>query len=106
MCMGQHEIFQLCNPSSGPTNGAWHRRRVTAVLQSLLRKAFWMPNLSTLQGQTNKCRLKNAEENSVLLQKRQTRPSFSMINTRLQVCDFKLSKPFICEHIFSGLAER
>ena len=42
---------------------------VTAVLPSLLEKAFWMPDLSTLRGQTNKRRY-NARENSVLLQRR------------------------------------
>lgn len=86
----QHKIFQLCNPSSVSTNGAWHRCSVTAVLPSLLEKAFWMPNLSTLEGQTDKCRY-NAEENSVLLQRRQR--SQVLARHTLQVYHFKRSKP-------------
>lgn len=62
-------MFHLCKPTSVSANGAWHRRRVTAVLPSLLEEAFWTPNLSALEGQTSGRRY-DAEENSVLLRRR------------------------------------
>lgn len=72
-----------------------HKWRLAPVLchggfdRPLLERAFWMPNLSTLEGQTSKCRY-IVEENNVLLQRRKHSQVFARYT--LWVYHFKTFK--------------